>query len=401
MAELLYRIGRFAARRHWAVIGAWLAVLAVTVVTYLSFAGALSSSISLPDTPTTRVSQQLEEDFEGTGGGNGAIVAETTDGSAFTSEQQRELVDLFDRVAEVESVADVVRPVRHPGPAGLVRGAGGRRPPAARTTAWPSSARPGADRRRSSGAGRSSAHRRARTAPWPPSARSSRRPSSSSTTARPSWTGSSAKVDEQAPQLEQGETLSELSSGFRTVSADGSAAVANVTFDVSTNEVTAEVKTEIEDLVADADIDGVALYPSQDIAQTVPSILGPGEIAGVVIAAIVLFVMLGTVLGAALPLVTALLGVGVASLASLSFSGMVEFVSVTPVLGVMLGLAVGIDYSLFIINRHRRQLMQGADAARVHRPGQRHLGQRGRLRRRHRHRRAARAQRHRASASSA
>ena len=144
------------------------------------------------------------------------------------------------------------------------------------------------------------------------------------------------------------------------MSADGSAAVANVTFDVSTNEVTAEVKTEIEDIVADADIDGVALYPSQDIAQTVPSILGPGEVAGVVIAAIVLFVMLGTVLGAALPLVTALLGVGVASLASLSFSGMVEFVSVTPVLGVMLGLAVGIDYSLFIINRHRRQLMQGA-----------------------------------------
>ena len=120
-------------------------------------------------------------------------------------------------------------------------------------------------------------------------------------------------------------------------------------------------KTEIEDLVADAGIDGVDLYPSQDIAQTVPSILGPGEIAGVVIAAVVLFLMLGTVLGAALPLVTALLGVGVASLASLSFSGVVEFVSVTPVLGVMLGLAVGIDYSLFIINRHRRQLKQGAE----------------------------------------
>ena len=110
MAELLYRIGRFAARRHWAVIGAWLAVLAVTVVTYLSFAGALSSSISLPDTPTTRVSQQLEEDFEGTGGGNGAIVAETTDGSAFTSEQEDELTDLFDRLAEVDGVADVTDP---------------------------------------------------------------------------------------------------------------------------------------------------------------------------------------------------------------------------------------------------------------------------------------------------
>jgi RND superfamily putative drug exporter len=76
----------------------------------------------------------------------------------------------------------------------------------------------------------------------------------------------------------------------------------------------------------------------------------------VIVAAIVLAVMLGAFVGAALPLLTALLAVGVASLASLSFSGLVEFVSVTPVLGVMLGLAVGIDYSLFIINRHRRQL---------------------------------------------
>ena len=110
MAELLYRIGRFAARRHWAVIGAWLAVLAVTVVTYLSFAGALSSNITLPDTPTTRVSQQLEDDFEGTGGGNGSIVAQTTDGSAFTAAQERELNALFDRVEKVDSVSDVSDP---------------------------------------------------------------------------------------------------------------------------------------------------------------------------------------------------------------------------------------------------------------------------------------------------
>ncbi|WP_457186506.1 MMPL family transporter [Nocardioides sp. P5_E3] len=359
MAELLYRIGRFAARRHWAVVGAWLAVLAVTVVTYLSFAGALSSSISLPDTPTTRVSQQLEEDFEGTGGGNGAIVAETADGSAFTSDQEDELTTLFDRVAEVESVSDVSDPF-------------------ATQDQLDSSAEQVADGRRqlndgltqlSAGQAQIDAGRRALA-----QQRAQAREDGTLAAIRPQLEAAEqqlddgqaeldrqqAKVDEQAPQLEQGETLSELSSGFRTVSVDGSAAVANVTFDVSTNEVTAEVKTEIEDLVADADIDGVALYPSQDIAQTVPSILGPGEIAGVVVAAIVLFVMLGTVLGAALPLVTALLGVGVASLASLSFSGLVEFVSVTPVLGVMLGLAVGIDYSLFIINRHRRQLMQGA-----------------------------------------
>ena len=65
-----------------------------------------------------------------------------------------------------------------------------------------------------------------------------------------------AKVEEQAPQLEVGVTLSELSAGYRTVSEDGSAAVANVVFDDPINEVTVETKTEIEDIVADAGIYG-------------------------------------------------------------------------------------------------------------------------------------------------
>ena len=110
MAELLFRIGRFAARRHWTVIGAWLAVLVVSAVTYVSFAGALSTSITLPDTPTTRVSAQLERDFEGTGGGNATIVAETTDDAPFTAAQEREVAALLERVAQVDDVADVTDP---------------------------------------------------------------------------------------------------------------------------------------------------------------------------------------------------------------------------------------------------------------------------------------------------
>ncbi|PKH38333.1 putative drug exporter of the RND superfamily [Nocardioides alpinus] len=360
MAELLYRLGRFAARRHWTVIGAWLAVLALSAVTYVSFAGALSTNITLPDTPTTRVSQQLERDFEGAGGGAGAIVAETSDGSAFTAAQEDELVALFDRVAEVESVADVADPFATQeqldssaqrvadGKAQLTDGQ-------AQLTAGQAQIDGG---REALAAQRTQAREDGTLASIRGQLDAAEQQLDDG---QAELDRQQARIDEQAPQLEQGATVSDLSSGFRTVSEDGSAAVANVTFDVSTNEVTAEVKTEIEDLVAEAGIDGVDVHPSQDIAQTVPSILGPGEIAGVVVAAVVLFVMLGTVLGAALPLLTALLGVGVASLASLSFSGLVEFVSVTPVLGVMLGLAVGIDYSLFIINRHRRQLKQGAD----------------------------------------
>ena len=355
MAELLFRIGRFAARRHWTVIGAWLGVLALTAVTYVTFAGALSTNITLPDTPTTRVSQQLERDFEGAGGGTGAIVAETTDGSPFTAEQRGELVELFDEIAEVDDVADVTDPFatqdrldasadqvaegQRQLEEGLAQLAGGQ-------------AQIGAGR-----AALAEQRAQAREDGTLPAVRDQLDAVEQQLDdGQAELDEQRAKVDAQTAPLEQGLTLSQLSSGYRTVSSDGSAAVANVIFEVPINEVTTEVKTEIEDLVADADIDGVALYPSQEIAQTVPSILGPGEIAGVVIAAIVLFVMLGTVIGAALPLLTALLGVAIASLASLSFSGVVEFVSVTPVLGVMLGLAVGIDYSLFIINRHRRQL---------------------------------------------
>ena len=360
MAELLFRIGRLAARRPWTVVVAWLGVLALTAVTYVSFAGALSTSITLPDTPTTRVSQQLERDFEGTGGGNATIVAATGDGSAFTAEQRSAVGALLDRVAEVDDVSDVADPF-----ATQDRLDSGAR----KVAAGEAELRKGLDRLREAQAqidlGRAAIEQQREQARAGGTLDDVRRQLASAEQqlddGQAELDRQRARVQEQAAPLADGVTLSELSSGYRTVSEDSSAAVANVVFDVPITEVTLEVKTEIEDLVAGADIAGVELHPSQDIAQGVPSILGPGEVAGVVIAALALFVVLGTVLGAALPLVTALLGVAVASLASLSFSGVVDFVSVTPVLGVMLGLAVGIDYSLFIINRHRRQLKQGAD----------------------------------------
>ncbi|WP_394815754.1 MMPL family transporter, partial [Clavibacter michiganensis] len=45
--------------------------------------------------------------------------------------------------------------------------------------------------------------------------------------------------------------------------------------------------------------------------------------------------------------------------AAIAFSGLVDMAAVTPVLGVMLGLAVGIDYARFIVNRHRKQMLAG------------------------------------------
>lgn len=80
-------------------------------------------------------------------------------------------------------------------------------------------------------------------------------------------------------------------------------------------------------------------------------------------AAIVLIVMTGSLVAAGLPILNALFGVGVAVAGAMALSGMIEMTSVTPILGAMLGLAVGIDYSLFILHRHRRQAKAGMPVA--------------------------------------
>lgn len=121
------------------------------------------------------------------------------------------------------------------------------------------------------------------------------------------------------------------------------------------------MKESVASLLDDADIDGVQIDYSSTIATSIDGIVGPGEVVGVVIAAIVLLVMLRALLPAVAPLITSLVGVGVGVAGSMAFSGVVDMASITPVLGVMLGLAVGIDYALFILNRHRRQLLAGVE----------------------------------------
>ncbi|MFJ4923392.1 MMPL family transporter [Streptomyces sp. NPDC088725] len=84
---------------------------------------------------------------------------------------------------------------------------------------------------------------------------------------------------------------------------------------------------------------------------------GPAEIIGVVIAFFVLAIALSSLLAAGLPLVTALIGVGIGVLGVMFVSRFVQMTSTATVLALMVGLAVGIDYALFIVSRHREQLV--------------------------------------------
>ena len=168
-----------------------------------------------------------------------------------------------------------------------------------------------------------------------------------------------AKLATETKKLEAGATLLDLASGIRLVSDDGSAAIAMVSFADPQTAVTQATKDALVAAFADAPVDGVSVGFSSSIANEVPTVVGPKELAGLVLAAIVLFALLGTLVAAGLPILTALIGVGIATLGALSLSSVLDMISVTPVLGIMLGLAVGIDYALFIVNRHRRQLREG------------------------------------------
>ncbi|SKC76530.1 efflux RND transporter permease subunit [Krasilnikoviella flava] len=85
------------------------------------------------------------------------------------------------------------------------------------------------------------------------------------------------------------------------------------------------------------------------------------EAIGVVVALVVLIITLGSFVAAGLPLINALMGVGVSMLLLLAATVFGPINSTTPMLGLMLGLAVGIDYALFIVSRHREQLAAGLE----------------------------------------
>ena len=89
--------------------------------------------------------------------------------------------------------------------------------------------------------------------------------------------------------------------------------------------------------------------------------IGATEFIGVVVAILVLVLTFGSLLAAGMNLLTALIGIGVGMGGLLLASHVVTLSSTAPTLALMIGLAVGIDYALFILSRHRSQLAAGMD----------------------------------------
>ena len=358
MAEFLYRLGQGAARRARTVLGVWIAVLAVAGIAFALFGGTLSTAISIPNTPTAQVTDRLQQELPEASGGTGSVVFQTEDGSPFTQEQKDAIAALAADASEVDGVEDAVDPFA----TGAERDA--QRAQLEEGQAQLDAGRAQLDAARAELDAGQQQLDQARAQAEAAGALAMALPQLDAQQAqldagRAELEAQAAAAEEQAPQLEQGAALLNMAQNTRMASEDGSAAIVTVVFEDTQMEVTQETKDALVAVFNDGPVEGVTTDFSTDIAQGIPSIFGIGEVIGLIVAAVVLVVMLGTLIGAGLPLITAMIGVGIGALGALAFSGVVEMVSVTPVLGLMLGLAVGIDYALFIVNRHRRQLKAG------------------------------------------
>ncbi|MCR2764580.1 MMPL family transporter [Microbacterium sp. zg.B48] len=148
------------------------------------------------------------------------------------------------------------------------------------------------------------------------------------------------------------------------VSEDGDAAIVRLQFDGQATDVPAETKTALQDVATELREElpaGSEVALGGDLfAISVPGVTIT-EAVGLLIALLVLIVTFRSFVVAGLPLLTAIIGVGL-SLALLFLStAFASITSTTPLLALMLGLAVGIDYALFIVARHQDQVRDGME----------------------------------------
>ena len=164
-----------------------------------------------------------------------------------------------------------------------------------------------------------------------------------------------AKSAQGMPQEQIDSDLAALS----PLSPDETTGTVNVTFDAETvMEIPEETLTEVQDILQRYDDTDLTVKYSGNAFSGAGEMDGTAELIGIAVAAIVLLVTFGSLVAAGLPLIAAVIGVGVGILGVQLCTLLTDSISdMTPMLASMIGLAVGIDYSLFIVARFRNELI--------------------------------------------
>ncbi|WP_315792776.1 MMPL family transporter [Paenibacillus sp. BIC5C1] len=296
MSTLLYRLGKTAFRKPGYFIIGWVLILGV-VISMISINGIhISSEMKIEGTESQKVLDQLAKELPAASGGQGSVVFKAPDNERLDTPER--LAAVMKAVSEVYGLKDVINPADYAAEAG------------------------------SSGASADMAQaanmQQSATASPPP----------------------------YGPLMVDGVPVPGV-----LLSSDGKVALFQFQFTIEQSAITQDVFDSVIDSVMSAQQGtNITVLPGETL-KTVAIGVGSAEIIGLIIAVIVLLITLGSVVAAGLPLVTALLGVAIGVGGAFSISKFIEMPSVTSVLALMVGLAVGIDYALFIVNRQRRMII--------------------------------------------
>ncbi|CAM5330264.1 MMPL family transporter [Streptomyces abikoensis] len=180
-----------------------------------------------------------------------------------------------------------------------------------------------------------------------------------------------ARLSDPEPQKKVDALVSELARGPEVVSAvgpfkagavskDGTTGYVSVAYEVGATSLSPEAHTALTEAVDHARGAGLTVQTGGD-AVPPSGTMGSGEVIGIAVSAVVLLIALGSLVAAGMPLLTALFGVGVGVCGIIALGSTFGLSSTTSTLTLMLGLAVSIDYALFIISRYRAEVAEGRD----------------------------------------
>ncbi|MBD2844005.1 MMPL family transporter [Paenibacillus sp. IB182496] len=346
MSTFLYKLGKTAYARPWTFIGAWVLVLAV-VLTMLGVNGmSTSSDLKLEGTEAQKVLDKLEQELPEASGGQASVVFTAPGGERLDTPER--IAAMFEAIGEVYEQEYVINTAELAAAAGAMGQQGG------------TAAMEGGQMQQGGGAAAQgqAGDASAGQAPAASGAAGQGQAGGEQPQAGGAQGQMPANMPPYGPLMADGMPVPGV-----LIANDGSVALFQFQFTMQLNSLPAGVTDDvIEAISAAEDGTGITALPS-DTLKPVEIPIGTNEIYGLVIAVVVLILTLGSLVAAGLPVLVALFGVGIGVGGAYAISSFVTMNSITPVLALMVGLAVGIDYALFIVNRQRRLIFdQGLSA---------------------------------------
>jgi uncharacterized membrane protein YdfJ with MMPL/SSD domain len=170
-----------------------------------------------------------------------------------------------------------------------------------------------------------------------------------------------AAVMESAERAGKAKDVSQVVDPYtaKAISKDGRIGYADVIYPVPADEVDDAAREELEESAEPAAAEGMQVEFGGGLVTEEHK--STAELLGIMVGFLVLAITLGSLVAAGLPLLTALIGVGISVSAVTALTAVFELTDTATTLATMLGLAVGIDYALFILARHRQNVGDGLE----------------------------------------